>query len=449
MRPVIRQGRRPKVNSLGPQGSVQLWDPKSLNSIVHNTQVSSSVETEQDVEEIPRSSQASQFRAHMTYRRRSPSPYNYQITFVELEMPFDDAPGVMDRFYKSYDFFMFGPSFAPQLRAALQHCYACSPILLQDILIAIQDTPQCTRFDLKPANAYIAKGALSLEKLRTASITGSKDAFAIIALGQTLAAFDLLTNCIASTFILRYSLSSVKAWYGAISNNPELDSVSISSILWDTVSCLVKREVPVIRYIIRDSQIVDRMAGLCTTLMPILYDLCVASNKLKSTLQTGLQADTTSVARIQKQLFFWTPEAPPDLAETYSNDVIIRIEAQTQMFRTAGLLICHRIQHPIGALDNLAASYANEILLAFYKYSTLLSPGTRLQNVAFPILMAALENPDIPKEIWAMIDLSVASPACAEKLLALIEHVWMQRDGGSRSYLFDLIDDGPAFVVIP
>lgn len=115
----------------------------------------------------------------------------------------------------------------------------------------------------------------------------------------------------------------------------------------------------------------------------------------------------------------------------------------------SGLLIVHRILNPIGTLDDVASSHAYNILLEFLKYLALVGPGTTLPNTVLPILMAGLEIPNIPPETWNSVTLAAVAPACMSKLLALVEYVWMQRDCGSTSFLFDLVDNGADFIIFP
>lgn len=354
----------------------------------------------------------------------------------------------MDHFYKTYDLFMLGPTFALELRTAYKNSYYCSPVLLHDILIALFATTNRARYNIGHDDQdNIAKGAVSLHRLRTARISGIQDVFAIIALGQSLAAFDLLTNCLGSTSILRYSLSSIKPWYEEVSRNPSLDPVAIASILWDTVSCLVKRDIPVIKHIPREAHIVDRMAGLCTTLMPILYDLCVASKTVKSHLEAGSEIDASTLEKIQDQIHCWAPEPPSDLNSTFSSQEILRMKAQASLYRTAGLLLCHRILNPIGTRDDIARAYATSILVDFSNFSGLVMPKG-LQNVTFPVLLAAFEIPNVSQAIWRFMTLSAAAPVCVAKISALIEFVWKKRRCRTTEFLLDLVD-GQDFVVIP
>ncbi|RDW85969.1 hypothetical protein BP5796_04294 [Coleophoma crateriformis] len=125
------------------------------------------------------------------------------------------------------------------------------------------------------------------------------------------------------------------------------------------------------------------------------------------------------------------------------------MQAQASMYRTAALLICHRMLHPIGTFDDAALQYAKSIMNDFSNFSALVPPGTKLQNVTFPILIAALEIPNVPKETWENIALSAAAPTCVAKMLAFIEYVWVERGLGFTDFILNLVDTGPDFDAIP
>lgn len=129
---------------------------------------------------------------------------------------------------------------------------------------------------------------------------------------------------------------------------------------------------------------------------------------------------------------------------------MLAIEAQASMYQMTGLLIAHRVLNPIGTLDNVASSYANSIRQQYLEYSHMVGPGARLHHVTFPNFVAALEIPHISKGLWQQDGaFSSVAPNCVGKMLALIEYVWIKRYQGSESFLFDLIDSGPGFVVVP
>ena len=205
---------------------------------------------------------------------------------------------------------MISPSFGAKFRAAVQQSYISRPNLLVDAYQAIYKVvtrcPECPKLW---EEGDVAMGTLSLQKLRMACITGTDDALAIAALSQTSAAFDMLTNCKDPLLILRYTLSSIQPWYTQLSRDLSVDPITITPIFWDTTCCLAQREVPVIKFLPRGTPIVDRIAGLCTSLLPIFYDICVAGKRLKEQLQSGsnINVKTDTLKRLEQKLILWDP----------------------------------------------------------------------------------------------------------------------------------------------
>ncbi|KUJ18210.1 uncharacterized protein LY89DRAFT_41780 [Mollisia scopiformis] len=464
LRAPLRQGRRAKTKPLGQDASIDVWEvegfeTKSIKtstsqaliksrmqpSLSANTSVSHINEWDILLETIPDCYQSPKTNENdSSTPQRQPQKVSQDIS---MEQPF--KPWIIDQFddfYTRHDLFMFGPTFARDLRVAIQHAYTCSPTLLHDILMVI--SPAVDRAKQKPSSwnqTEINRCTTSIEKLRTARITSLYDALAIMALGQNLAAFNLLTYNTGAIFIMQYSLTSIRPWYGQLSKDPSIDTVTITPVFWDTVHCLLKREIPIIKFYSRDPHTVDRMAGLCTTLLPILYDLCVVSHTLKHQLQSSSEINTQHLQHIEQKLRSWKPTPPPDFTTTFTPHEILKMEAQASMYRTASLLICHRLLHPIGTEDDIAISHANSILLDYARYSALVS----LQMVTFPILLAALEVEDVDEGIWKSMPLLAAAPTCIGKMGAFVEYVWMRRLSGCTGFIFDVVDSGPEFIVVP
>ncbi|KIW16174.1 hypothetical protein PV08_06225 [Exophiala spinifera] len=407
---------------------------------------------------------------------------------------YESSPEILAQFSQVYDLFMLGPTFAEGFRAAIRRSFFSSPGLLKDIFEAMYSVVMRAKDRVRPYDeADIAVGAAALQKLRTVEVGNVHDALAVNALGQTLAAFDLLTSCNDPSLILRYSLLSVAPWYGELSRDPALDPFTITSIFWDTVSCLLRREVPVLRYthctptpstfVCRErdhadadadaatpttaTTVIERSAGLCTTLLPILYDLCVASKELDVQHQCSIPRSTGPIRLVEQSLRRWTPDLDALTAvggsreNKFSLTESLEMQSQAVMYRLAALLLVHRIWNPIGSLDDTATHYAQDILDEMSRFRAAAAaaaaaatppsptPPAKMHNVAFPLLVASLEIAAVPKDIWQNVSLSSFAPLCVTKIQALIEHVWAERRRGSREFMLDLISTGPNFMVVP
>lgn len=373
---------------------------------------------------------------------------SYMIRLNDVQELRETSPYLVAKFYSKYHLFMIGPSFAPRFRKAVQQSYLRSPALLEGIYMAMFTAVDRSRIENNALHPDFAQGAVSLQQLRTTKIMGTNDALAILALGQSLAAFDLLTKCVNSSLILRYSLSSIQPWYQEFSSHPSIDLFAVASIFWDTSWSLLRREYPVIKFHPPVRPVVDRLAGLCTTLLPMLYELCVVGHNMKHKISQR-QSDITTVGRVRKRILAWTVSEPDDLTESFSTEEVLGMKAQAMMYQSAALLIAHRLVNPIGTLDDVAWVHANSITFEFLTYQALAGNVVQLQQVGFPILIAALELADFPDEIWQSLPLLNAAPQALSKLKAIIDYVWTERRQGYTGNMLDLVDQGPEFMVIP
>ncbi|KAJ9613353.1 hypothetical protein H2200_003295 [Cladophialophora chaetospira] len=364
-----------------------------------------------------------------------------------MEQLYDLQSSSVEFFYATNDIFMLGPGFADQFHTTLLQCFEFSPGFLRDSYQAmfsalIWARHQATSFD----QVDISRGALSLRRLRTFSVNNLRDAVAVFSLGPTLAAFDVLTRCLGSVTILRHSLSMVQEWYPTLASSPGLDPIVISPIFWDTAHCLVWREVPVLRYRVRDPHAVDRVAGLCTTLLPFLYDLCVASNKWRDTKEAQYAA---AIKEVEKKILCWSPVFNTKFNKSFSRQEILAMTAHAAMHRTAALLIVHRLFNPIGTADDVAEAYATDIIARLQGYLTMAGQDEKLQHTALPMFLAGLEIPNLAEEAWMRLSLLKAPSICLRKLSAAVDFVWKQRYKGFSGFLLDLLETGLDFVVIP
>ncbi|KAE8316509.1 hypothetical protein BDV41DRAFT_528414 [Aspergillus transmontanensis] len=367
---------------------------------------------------------------------RSPSDSTHSGSSTHLEV---------EDFYVLHDIYMFGLTFAKDFQQALEYCYRYSADLLDETFAAISSCLSWARFGLLTADQVdVRSGAASVEKLRNAVIVDTHDALAVLMLGQALAAFDSLVTSTGEISILRCSLSLVHPWYPDIARNRLLEPIAIAPIFWDTVWCLLHREVPVIRPLFSRVGVVDRVAGLCTSLLPILYDLCVVSKQLADG-----SVQETILEDVEHRIRTWSPDDSGLCLETYSELEILSMRTQATMYRTAALLLIHRLRHPLTFEDTTAAALASDILDARSQFFADAGTGVKLQNTTFPLFLALLEIPISLERLWESLTWLRTRPACVDRLFVFNQYYWDQRRSGFNGLLFDLIESGPEFAPCP
>lgn len=119
------------------------------------------------------------------------------------------------------------------------------------------------------------------------------------------------------------------------------------------------------------------------------------------------------------------------------------------MHQASALIIAHRIANPFGANDGVSRAYADDILLQLSKYHLRMKPGTRLKNVAFPVLLAMIEIPEMSTEKWEAMVFPNKAPLCIRRWEAFVNYARKERLKCFMGSLFDLFDAGPDFVALP
>lgn len=420
-----RTGRPPNPGPSGTEGAFGILDANRNLDGVHLAQSTPS--------QSPSSAQQSS-SAEMTPLDTSGVSHETRIPNIEDE----DV-------YTALDIWMFGSTFATDFHRAIHYCHRNSPFLLHEMFIAMDTFLDWARFNRTTYEKVdIERGARSLQKLRTAEVTRSQDALAILMLGQALAAFDAFVTSAGAISILRYSLMLMKPWYSSFEQVQFLNPVTISPIFWDTAYCLVYREIPIIQPGARDSSVVDRLAGLCPSFLPVLYDLCVVGHALRTDPEQVEQLDG-----IEERVRRWGPDYECLQPRGFSAIEIALIRTQTIMYRTASLLLIHRLRHPLKCHDETAVSLANDILAERSAFFAHQGKEDTLQNVALPLFLALLEVPLSPMDIWESSTRLRVRPACVDTLITFHEYFWQQKQSGYTGSLFDLVDNGPTFVPLP
>lgn len=449
-------GRPARSKLLGPAAEIQVWAsqerwPSSRISSSPNTDVQSVSPLSQSTSTDTTSEQEPLVVHHLNgsvgHGIQSKLPDILQELGGNQE-PSTPAPEPTDEeFYELNDIFMIGPSFTKTFRHALNYSYLKAPHILRDMFSVMirymtnTMTPETTA----PVHAEIAEVADLLRKLQVTEISNDNDALAVLVLGQSLAALDSFVVSTGSMLILRHSLYLAKPWYPQLAHVEFLDSVTVTPIFWEILECLLKRESPIIRPRIHRPHVVDRLFGLCVSLMPILYDLCEVSHEMK--LQSQLERHKLDI--IEQQVLSWNPANSPLPGSKFTDSEVMLLRAQASIYRSATLLLIHRLKYPLSCEDGIAVSYANDIMEEKDKILLHGGPDTKLQFGCFPLYLALLEIPLRPESISKSLTKLSHRPACAEQFFAFHKYFWQRRWDGFKGSLFDLIDNGPTFMAVP
>ncbi|KAL4901433.1 hypothetical protein BDW74DRAFT_187670 [Aspergillus multicolor] len=359
--------------------------------------------------------------------------------------------------------FTIGPSFRNKMRQSLQTRFLISPENLLEGFLACagEFALRSGHLPIQTQAQNMSRCATAIRKLRSLDTpTDIAQVRIMLALGTSILTYDQLASPAVSaspqgqgaSMICRYVLSHAKPWYeppGILALMPEMDFEMNCLIYLDTVECLLHRQIPVLRLRLREGEpVVDRYIGLCYSLLPLLYDVCMVGHEIKSQKHGWLEAWEKARDAIGE----WQPSVSPEFAETYTSKEVIGMFTQANIHRQLGLLVLHRLRYPFREEDKAATVYS-ETILAESETCFQLS-GDYPFKVGLALLIAGFELVEpsrrerlIRTHFGANCGLS-AQPH--HRVRHLLNIVWGERDNGENVSWFDVLAaQVPNFRYIP
>ena len=275
--------------------------------------------------------------------------------------------------------------------------------------------------------------------------------------------FETMTSTFSTPAhaIIRCALMSTKDWFPILIREPALDTAIVCPVLIDIVECLTRREIPVVRLPIPSNRIiVDRYAGLCVTLLPLLYDLCTLSYDLKVAnhpTTTAVTDNADYLTNIERAIQYWKPTLPPNLFTDYDKEEILLMTTQSVIYRLAALLIIHRLRYPLGINDEPAINHATAIFSELYKFAFSMTvsmpqkkqPALGALPMVFPLMLAMLEIEGPGETLLGLLSSFTVQSVCATRIAGFVNEVRVARQAGFGRIWFDLVDSKLHVSVIP
>lgn len=353
-----------------------------------------------------------------------------------------------DGFFAAHSPFMLGRSFLPEFHSVVRRLFARSPQILADAYaVALNLLSSRHAASRKLDEQYLAIGAHCLQRLMGGSsfITGAEDAAVLLLLGQALLVYNTLIPSPDTHIITRGTLLSVRHWYPALIKRSDLNAVTMTPVLMDTIECLIRREVPVIQVPPPDHCVADRFVGLCSSLLPLLYELCVQSHQAKTGTTDPLvpcsgDDKTDLYSEIEKKIRTWTPALPSDFFTAYSSWEANLIRTQARCYRIATLLVIHRLRFPLGMEDKIGQSYADEILQDLSSLKAWPSDAATGVGLDFPLLVSTLELPGPGGEMYKAFEPFRFRRQHSDEILEFIRYVDTARESGFQGLWFELVE---------
>lgn len=286
-----------------------------------------------------------------------------------------------------------------------------------------------------------SRAALAISSLRSFKIENQQDLATVLTLGVAMVTFALHVSDGQAFLISHYTLSLVKQQAHCIyALNSTMIDYWMCLVCTETFECLLKSEAPTMRVDpSRRSHTVDRYLGVSSTIFAHFYDICEVGSSLKNASMAKVANTMGCLASIEAAVDQWQTSPPSNFLDNYTQAEVLSMLSQAKIFRSAALLIIHRMRHPFGEQDREAFGLGRAIIDEFdmiLQFTQRSIPCT-----ALPYLAACFEVTDsesrssVIRKSKDIVTFSKQSRFRFEKTLTA---VWKARDAGQRMHWFEL-----------
>jgi hypothetical protein len=201
--------------------------------------------------------------------------------------------------------------------------------------------------------------------------------------------------------------------------------------------------VPVLEYRVKDPFHVAQHAGLCGTLLPLLYRVCLLGAAVRSA--DGSNILSSSFDKLREELQAWAPNISPSALGRFSEQEVLLLVTQANLHRTGALLYVHRLRYPFGERDTEANELSKSIVNEM-EYCLAVA-GQFPPNMTLILLVAGAEVHDtIERQRILTLILKILGSNFYPFIVNLrlfLWRVWTGRDQGRMRYLFRLFEEDP------
>ena len=402
-------------------------------------------------------------------RQRASGPERFLILIHGIHSSFrrqvEHVLTTKDGFFHLHRHWLIAKSLSSNYQHTVRRLFSHSPLILSDGYQSVLELLSARDMEFKGLKTTVdfTGGAKCLGELVRWSSSGSlrsvEDAAIVLMLGQILFVYNVLISWPCTHLIIRSTLLATKEWYSTMLRTPEWDAATLTPVFVDTIQCLVRRELPVLRLVLGDRVVVDRFLGVSSSLLSLLYDLCACSHRVKMhapapitpPFQIDMQeADDDAYSTVERQISSWEPVLAPDFFTKYTLVETSALLAQARLYKTAGLILIHRLRHPLGVQDEVGKHYAETILhdLSSFTWSIGHQDASGI-GLNFLLLLFTLELPEQGISLIQALEPFRFGPNQYIRILEFVEYARGQRNCGFDGLWFDLAEDGLFGVALP
>lgn len=312
-----------------------------------------------------------------------------------------------------------GEYFQSHLQSLLGATFLSAPRQIKDGFLAAAGALASIKSpSLKSTEASMnfQRGASAMNVFRQTQPFSSQDMTIALGLALALVSFSHFAVGRKAHPICRHVLQQLKNFDGGSFVDQFLESdPNITCILFlDYFDCLLHRERPVLRYPVELTPAIDRYYGVCSSLLPTLYDLCEVGYNSKH----GLISQTAITQELQRIILAakaWTPRFSLGMTDKKFDIPLQQLLSQARALQLATILLAYRYYPATNAFDSEVAQLSNQIRAEIRELRMM--TGTGPIYIDFPYLVAMLEVTDPEEQARALSELNsysnhVAPMAC-------------------------------------
>ncbi|KAE8327075.1 hypothetical protein BDV39DRAFT_205206 [Aspergillus sergii] len=338
-------------------------------------------------------------------------------------------------------FFSLGESLSREMSQMIRARIREAPMLLLDpyaavtrvLLRSTASQPVCSDSDWSSC-------ASALQALRNAQITNPEHAGNVLSLGLSLVTFHRLISGVSASTICRFTLSLIRPLYYSEQLQESDMRELLCLVFLDITESLFRARIPIIEYRVRDPYLVNHHAGLCGSLLPLLYRVCLLGATIRKGPKLAVSPDCFD--KLREEIIAWAPSVSAATAERFSEEEMLLLLTQANLQRNAALLILHRLRFPFGDQDN-DAELLSQTIIREMQYCLAMTKQYP-PNISLVLLVAGAEVQDSVGRENILSSLQSINGSSFYPFVAnlrlFLTRVWTSRDGGTTRYLFDLFD---------
>lgn len=348
---------------------------------------------------------------------------------------------VSDDFIKQF----VHPSFCSAHRESLLSFLVRSRAVVQDAYLACAIALPWPGEDIcKPLdNVRLTNGhqraSKALAALRSQCTSKESDVALCLALGVSLLTFAMRFGGNEAFAICSTVLGTVKATRG-LRLEPPLDLSFLNClVLHETAECLMRARVPTLRLCLpQPPGGADRYLGICQSILPRFYDLCLLSHEMRQGTYDCLSAHER-LEELERTIRDWRPDVPDAAAGSFAPTELSHLTCQASIMQMAALLVLHRLRHPFGTEQAAAQALAASILTQLDMTARL--TGRTPRCVDLPLMIACVEIEDSDaraRHVKRSSSIGIYSHLFLRRVESWISAVWELRRQRTDMMWYDL-----------